>query len=224
MTTAPAHSPATPSTRSKKRGNPEKTIELVATRRKQIFEAAARVFAEKGYHNATVQDVADEAGLGKGTLYEYVTSKKELLLLVIEEGQTRVHELVIKAIASKTSPIQKLRAIIHTTLDVADEHKRIMRMIFNEAISLDASDRDRIIAGKGKVLMEVAAVIEQGIAEGILRPINPIASADIILHNCWLWMHSQELNDSLHNVSSYEKLLSDIYLKGIIRNISGDKE
>jgi len=53
----------------------------------QIFEAAAALFAEKGYHTATVQEVAEKAGLGKGTIYEYVRSKKELLLFVAEEDR-----------------------------------------------------------------------------------------------------------------------------------------
>lgn len=54
-------------------------------RRTQILDAAARVFAERGYHRTTVRDVAREAGIADGTIYLYFTSKQELLLALIAQ-------------------------------------------------------------------------------------------------------------------------------------------
>ncbi len=54
-------------------------------RRRQILDAAARVFAERGYHRTTVRDVAREAGIADGTIYLYFTSKQELLLALIAQ-------------------------------------------------------------------------------------------------------------------------------------------
>ncbi|MFA6451691.1 MAG: TetR/AcrR family transcriptional regulator, partial [bacterium] len=73
-----------------------KPADLVKERRRQIFEAAARVFTAKGFHSATVNEIAQEAGLGKGTIYEYVRSKKELLFLIIEEGHALLFDQIDK--------------------------------------------------------------------------------------------------------------------------------
>jgi len=54
-------------------------------RRAQIMEAAARVFAERGYHRTTVRDIARAAGIADGTVYLYFTSKQELLLALIAQ-------------------------------------------------------------------------------------------------------------------------------------------
>ncbi len=53
---------------------------LVEARRSQILEAAGRVFAEKGYHRATTKEIADAAGISEGTIYNYFSSKEDLLI------------------------------------------------------------------------------------------------------------------------------------------------
>ncbi|MBK8022268.1 MAG: TetR/AcrR family transcriptional regulator [Chloroflexi bacterium] len=58
--------------------------QLVATRRKQILDAAARVFAEKGFHPATIKDIAREAGIADGTIYNYFENKTALLLGIFD--------------------------------------------------------------------------------------------------------------------------------------------
>jgi len=63
---------------------PDPIQELVmAARRKQILDAATQVFAEKGFHRATIKDIARVAGIADGTIYTYFTSKTEVLLEIL---------------------------------------------------------------------------------------------------------------------------------------------
>lgn len=57
---------------------------VVAARRKQILDAATQVFAEKGFHRATVKEIARVAGIADGTIYTYFASKDEVLLAVLD--------------------------------------------------------------------------------------------------------------------------------------------
>jgi AcrR family transcriptional regulator len=57
---------------------------VVAARRKQILDAATQVFAEKGFHRATIKDIARVAGIADGTIYTYFASKDEVLLAVLD--------------------------------------------------------------------------------------------------------------------------------------------
>ena len=64
---------------------PDPIQELVAAaRRKQILDAATQVFAEKGFHRATVKEIARVAGIADGTIYTYIASKDEVLLAVLD--------------------------------------------------------------------------------------------------------------------------------------------
>jgi TetR/AcrR family fatty acid metabolism transcriptional regulator len=64
---------------------PDPIQELVtAARRKQILDAATQVFAEKGFHRATIKDIARVAGIADGTIYTYFASKDEVLIAVLD--------------------------------------------------------------------------------------------------------------------------------------------
>jgi AcrR family transcriptional regulator len=56
---------------------------LISARRNQILDAAITVFAEKGFHRATIKDIARQAGIADGTIYTYFTSKSEVLLAIL---------------------------------------------------------------------------------------------------------------------------------------------
>ncbi len=66
--------------------------QLIAARRNQILDAAAKVFAEKGFHPTTIKDIATEAGIALGTIYNYFDNKTALLLGVFE----RMKEAIIQ--------------------------------------------------------------------------------------------------------------------------------
>lgn len=207
----------------------KKTADLKAERadqrRGQIFEAAARVFAAKGFHIATVQDVADEAGLGKGTLYEYVQSKKELLLLVLEEGQQLIIREVAESIAGLDDPIEKLRAIFHRVLELVEEHRNISRMIMPFLMGLEESDFKRLESTHENFISLCEGVVSEGVEAGVLRPVNGAVIAELLVHNCMLWTHSDLLARNSGGIEAYESLLNDIFFNGILRRDSaGEKE
>ncbi len=62
-------------------------------RRNQIMEAAAKVFSQKGYYHTKMQEIADEAGIGKGTVYEYFNSKEALFIELIKIGTQKLADL-----------------------------------------------------------------------------------------------------------------------------------
>src|SRR2546421_9968058 len=78
---------------------PDPIQELVmAARRKQILDAATQVFAEKGFHRATIKEIARVAGIADGTIYTYFPSKDEVLLAVLDrlnETTERQHHFAL---------------------------------------------------------------------------------------------------------------------------------
>jgi len=86
---------------------PDPIQELVtAARRKQILDAATQVFAEKGFHRATIKDIARVAGIADGTMYTYFTSKTEVLLGILNrlnESTEREQQLMPEGLSDMRS-------------------------------------------------------------------------------------------------------------------------
>lgn len=79
-------------------------------RRQEVLEAAVRVFHEKGYASATIQDVAAEVGVLKGSLYHYIDSKEDLLAWIFEDSAGRFMEMLDEASGLDERPVERLRS------------------------------------------------------------------------------------------------------------------
>src|SRR5712691_10633985 len=88
----------------------------------EIITAAAKVFQTKGYHAASVQDIADEVGILKGSLYHHFDSKEELLYLIVKEPIASLYETVSEIVASESAAAEKLRRAITAHLEAFHRH------------------------------------------------------------------------------------------------------
>lgn len=163
-----------------------KSADLVDSRLEQISFAAMTCFARAGYHTTTVSQVAEEAGLGKGTIYEYVKSKKELLLLVMEEGHRRFRAILSEAAGAPTDPVSRLKTIIRCTVGFCYEHCDAAKSIVPVIMALDESDAIGMENDKDEATEICASVIKDGIKDGTFRKVNASLYAELILHLCWM--------------------------------------
>lgn len=96
-----------------------------ADRRAQIGEAALRVFARKGYRNTVVEDVADEAGVGKGTIYTYFDRKEKLLGAVFEDLMGEFKDRQVEILKSDRSPLEKIQALLQGFAEIMAEREEL---------------------------------------------------------------------------------------------------
>ena len=82
-------------------------------RRGEVLEAAIRVFQKKGYASASIQDVAAEVGVLKGSLYHYIDSKEDLLARIFEDSAEHFVEMMDEASALDAPPVERLRSFAH---------------------------------------------------------------------------------------------------------------
>ena len=78
----------------------------------ELLEAARRVFAEKGFHEATVDDVAEEAGVAKGTVYLYYRSKRDLYWAALKHGISSMHAETRRRMQQENTIEGKLHAFV----------------------------------------------------------------------------------------------------------------
>ena len=197
----------------------ERSAERCDLRRKQIFDAASRVFAAKGFHSATVQEVADEAGLGKGTIYEYVRSKKELLFLVVEVGENLFYNTLKDAIDKSQPPDKQLETLLRVSLRFFDAHKEGMRTLIPEVEGHPAKDLARLIASHKKTTEIYRDIIDEGVKSGLFNPVHSFALSKLLFMSCCYW----DKLDIVANIEGsvtideYEELLTEVFLKGLMK-------
>ena len=119
----------------------------------EIIRAAAKVFQTKGYHAATVQDIADEVGILKGSLYHHVESKEDLLYLIVREPIARMYQTMSEIVADDLPAAEKLRRAILAHLEAFDGHyphlfvylreREEMRRRFREQFKLSPKQYER---------------------------------------------------------------------------------
>lgn len=134
------------------------------SRRRDITEAALRVFARKGYRRAVVADVAAEAGVSKGTIYTYFSRKEHLLGAVFdrlaEEAAVRRRRIT----DSDRPPLEKIRALLHVVTDVYDgEESRAAALL--DLWTAGLRDPERFGIDLPAVHAEIRAVLEDLLAE-----------------------------------------------------------
>ena len=96
-----------------------KDQQLIDEKRRQIIEGAIRVFKEKGYHKATVREIAEEARIGLGSIYDYVKSKDDILYLFFENYVRAFYGKVKAQVPAQQNPFARLemtyRAFVEST-------------------------------------------------------------------------------------------------------------
>ena len=133
--------------------------ELLLERREKIIAAAISVFQKKGYHVATTRDVAVEAGVTQSNLYNYIKTKSDILFLVCERLVNLYHEALASVEQTSSDPrslvVDSLRSIVRIMYD----HRRELRLLYNEVHSLDASDRKIVTESVSKLNSRVEELI-----------------------------------------------------------------
>lgn len=142
---------------------------MTTPRTKEIIAAAAKLFKEKGYHAATIQDVADEVGMLKGSLYYHIKSKEELLYLVTQEPIRELIERQKKLVESGLSPQQKIVEFIRSHLRAFDENYPHMFVFLQEKASLAAPVQAEVAGIDFRYEGLLEAILSEGLDRGDFR-------------------------------------------------------
>ncbi len=109
---------------------------VAQARQRQILEAAVTVFAEKGYHRATIKDIAHAAGVADGTIYNYFKNKQDVMLNIVTQMAeiSQLMEDVVQAVETMT-PAQMLEMVFQNRLRVLKGNLPLVRAIFPQIIT-----------------------------------------------------------------------------------------
>ncbi len=141
--------------------------------RDDILDAAAQIFRKKGYHAASMQDIADVVGLQKASLYHHVSSKQEILLALLDRALALIHERVEEAARRDLSPDAKLREMMRVYLEALVEERDLSSVLLFEHRSLEPRLRARHVPNRDRFEAAWRDVLRQGVRAGVFRCPDP---------------------------------------------------
>lgn len=157
-------------------------------RREEILQAATRIIHQKGYHGTSMQDIADAVGLYKGSLYQHITNKEDLLFDIMFEGLKTTTDALEQVCANASSFEEKLRLAIDHHIRHTALHTDILAVLLENTKHLSEDRRLPIIEQQHRYEKNIIEILEGGIRAGEFRPVDVKAVAFAILGMCnWVY-------------------------------------
>jgi AcrR family transcriptional regulator len=142
---------------------------LIDERKKQILEAATRVFAARGFEGATISDIAREAGIAEGSIYNYFKNKNDLLISLprqmIEPAIANVNaRMSMTGVAEPFAPEQMLTMVAKNIVSAIQQNAHIFRALVSALPNMKQSQREKYL---NQVVMYATGVLESYFVEQI---------------------------------------------------------
>lgn len=184
----------------------------------EILAAARAEFASKGFTNATVDDIADRAGIAKGTVYLYFPSKSDLFLALLEQGVLELYETAQREIDAAPDARGKLRAFLHARLVYCAVNRDFFRIYYTEFLRMQsrvAAERPEFQKLYKQQSRLIESILEMGIRSGQFRPLDVPKVAKLVYEVVRGAVAEHVLESSEDGVEDMTELTLDLILGGI---------
>lgn len=145
---------------------------LVEERREQIVKAATKLFSEQGYYLTTIQDIAREAGISVGLIYQYFKDKDDVLFLTLKLVLETYEKVIPAALEGAEHPLERLCLALGAYCRVVDRLRDATVLTYRSTKSLRADRRTFIKEGETRTNRLLEGCLRACIAAGHVRPIN----------------------------------------------------
>lgn len=192
-----------------------KNKELVIRRRRQILDAAVELFLQKGFHGTTTRQIARAAGISIGLLYEYFSTKEDILYLVCDAIHKEMHATVTEALARSEEGAHPLAVAIREYFMVCHRLRDHIALIYQEIHSLPANWRNLVRENEKKIDALFARVLERLIVQGKL-PDMEAPALDLAAHNIsvlgHMWAFRRWLLSRRYTIEAYIEIQTGFIL------------
>jgi AcrR family transcriptional regulator len=193
----------------------ERRKELVTSlMRDGIYEAAVKVLGEHGIGGLTMDRVAEAAGVGKGSLYNYFKTKRELIQFIHERTIEPAMGALEETMAAPDSAPAKLEALLRKWFEHFATHRRIFDFMFNDPRTQEMLEPSKRSA-RAEGIDSFTKIIEQGITEGSFRRLDAARSAEIVMGAVIVMTEQQMILGEERPVDESVSKLMDLFMNGL---------
>jgi AcrR family transcriptional regulator len=188
------------------------TEEEQQARRHEIFLKVVNVFVKKGFHETSMREIAEQAGIGKSTLYDYFPTKDDILLFFFEDQIRELTEAAQKIALQNLPADERLRQVMKVHLEFLQANKSLFMKLSMEGQRLKLESQKQIQKGRHAYQDLIRGLIEEGIREGAFRKVDPLLAARMLINTLAPVVYTSRPTGSPQEMM--EETM-DIFLKGL---------
>jgi AcrR family transcriptional regulator len=185
------------------------------SREDQLLKVATRLFREKGYHNTSMQDIADGLGVQKASLYHYIESKEQLLRRLLKRAAAILGAQIDEIYEAELPPAEKLRQALQNHAVTMMEHLNLVSVYLSEYRNLPPQQLEQILATRKHYERVLIRILEDGIASGDFRPVN-VKMTMLGLLGMFNWTHQWFSPDGELTPQEIAAILTDLAMRGLV--------
>ena len=188
-----------------------------SSRRKQVLDAAVTVMQRTGFHQMSMQALADEAGVSVGLIYKYFGGKEDVLLATILAILDAFRDQLEPAMDGVgDDPIERLVAGMRRYIEIVDENLDATVLTYRESRTLDAAGRARIKELEVESSAPLRAALDAGIEAGVMNPVD----VDLMVFDIMLLAHGWALKHwhfgAIYSLDDYIRLQTRFVLNTLL--------
>ena len=196
---------------------------------REILDATCRVVSRHGFQGATVDRVAEEAKIAKGTIYLYFHKKEELFKAAVEQGMENFTNQVRAEVKEVSAPLEKIVCLVEAVLELSDTNRDFFKMLLLERNLLAASPDHPEASHTLDLYLDYIRFIEETLQEavdaGVLRPHDTEASAFALSESMRGCFQQRALGLTARSASEDAEILLDLLMHGVLNpNYNGYRE
>jgi TetR/AcrR family transcriptional regulator, cholesterol catabolism regulator len=195
------------SRRDTKQGKP-------ATRLEEVLQSAANIFFAKGFHATSIEDVARDVGMLKGSLYYYIKSKDDLLFQLLLAGIEDSDAFIASQIDPQGDPLAQLERAIRAQIDYIVQNRVQFGLFLHEFDSLSGKRQHKLISVMSRYNSRFVELVRRGQEQGQLIPGEPWIIVNGILGMC-NWLYRWYDTDEISNPEQVKQIFLRMLLQGI---------
>lgn len=187
-----------------------------ARRRDEILDAAARLFAERGYADTDLDELAARLGVGKGTVYRYFPSKEKLFFAAVDRAMQRVLAAVNARVAGETDPLRIIEGAIREHVAWFDANPWAAELVIQERAQFRDRPKPTYFAHRDANLEPWTALLRGLIAAGRIRPVPIARIVDVLSEMLYGELFTQYFARKRRSLRRRTEDLVDVMFHGIL--------
>lgn len=194
-----------------------KRNELTQMRQRQILEAAVEVFSKNGFAQTQVDEIANLAGLGKGTVYRYFKDKEGLFLSVVDRGLENLRAVVLEAMAKERRLIEKIKKAIEAYLEFFEKQPGLNKIFAQGQSEFQKKLRKRYLQSYFEHINEIGKVFKEAQDLGLIKKeLDPRLAAAMLTDMLNSFVYTWQITEKRFPLRQSFSLITDIYFTGVL--------
>ncbi len=201
-----------------------KNEDLIESRRRQIVLGAVKVFSEKGFHKATVREIAEAAGVTMGTMYNYVRTKEDILYICYQHMTTILSEGLNEALDNVEDSREEFRTVMKKNLDLVFENQDEIMFLYRESGAYDTDAIRTVLSQEMRYVELFEALLRRRFKNQKIDEFRLKLAADILSYaSVLLVLRRWSLTRRFDSMEEVKEGIIDFMEKGIELIVSEKK-